>query len=67
MKNLFIKIIRSILNVLGIDIIKNRRTFNQTYKDNIGKKPIIFDVGANVGKWSKLALDNLGHPILLHL
>ena len=50
MKNLFIKIIRSILNVLGIDIIKNRRTFNQTYKDNIGKKPIIFDVGANDGQ-----------------
>ena len=50
MKIFFIKIIRSILNVLGIDIIKNRRTFNQTYKDNIGKKPIIFDVGANDGQ-----------------
>ena len=50
MKNLFIKIIRSILNVFGIDIIKNRRTFNQTYKDNIGKKPIIFDIGANDGQ-----------------
>jgi FkbM family methyltransferase len=50
MKNLFIKFIRSILNVFGVNIIKIRKTFNQTYKDNIGKKPIIFDVGANDGQ-----------------
>ena len=50
MKNLFIKFIRSILNVFGVDIIKIRGTFNQTYKNNIRKKPIIFDVGANDGQ-----------------
>jgi len=50
MKNLFIKFIRSILNIFGVDIIKIRRTFNQTYKNNINKKPIIFDVGANDGQ-----------------
>jgi FkbM family methyltransferase len=35
--------------MLGAEIIKARKTFNQTYMDNI-KNPIIFDVGANEGQ-----------------
>jgi len=49
MRNLFIKIIRHIFSIFGAEIIKARKTFNQTYKDNI-KNPIIFDVGANEGQ-----------------
>jgi len=49
MRILFIKIIRYIFSMLGAEIIKARKTFNQTYMDNI-KNPIIFDVGANEGQ-----------------
>jgi len=49
MRNLFIKITRYIFSIFGADIIRARKTFNQTYKDNI-KNPIIFDVGANEGQ-----------------
>jgi len=50
MKVLFIKIIRSFLNILGVDIIKIRTTFNQIYKNSIRNRAVIFDVGANDGQ-----------------
>lgn len=41
---------KKILNLVGYDVIKLRRTFDQIYKKNINYHPIIFDIGANEGQ-----------------
>jgi FkbM family methyltransferase len=49
-KYLFLKNIKKLFNIFGADIIRRRKTFNQIYKDNLKKNPIIFDIGANEGQ-----------------
>jgi FkbM family methyltransferase len=50
LKKILFIVLKNIFNVVGYDIIRLRKTFNEIYKKNVNNNAIIFDVGANEGQ-----------------